>query len=108
MPETELRALMFFALVVQIVALILINRSVSASSTNAVIRHSLALRYFLAAIAAVTALILRLPQAQGLLTLGLVSQGDAFLALSLGVGLLVPLEVCKQVSRHSELLHKAI
>lgn len=99
MPETELRALMFFALIAQIVALILINRSVSTSLTNAVIRQSLALRSVLAAIAAVTALILLLPQAQRLLTLGLAFQGYAFLAL--GTGLLVSLEVCKQVSCHS-------
>ncbi len=98
-PDDELRALMFFALIAEIVALILINRSFSASLTTAVFRRNSALRYVLVAIAAVAALILFVPQAQELLTFGLVSHGNVFLALGLGVGLLVLLEVCKPVMR---------
>ncbi|KPF93719.1 ATPase [Novosphingobium sp. AAP83] len=99
MPDVELRALMFFALVAEIVALILINRSFSASLATAVIRRNSALRYVLAAIAAVTALILLLPQARELLAFGAISQGDMFLALGLGAGLLLLLEGCKPIMR---------
>lgn len=99
MPEMELRALMFFALIAEIVALILINRSFSASLTIAVVRRNTALRYVLAAIAAVTALILLVPQAQELLKFGSMAWADLLLALGLGLGLLVVLEGCKPVVR---------
>ncbi len=99
MPEVELRALMFFALIAQIVALILINRSFSASLSKAVIRRNVALRYVLAAIGAVTALILLLPQAQELLKFGSIDGDDMVMALGFGVGLLVLLEACKPVMR---------
>ena len=97
LPDEELRALIFFALIAEIVALILVNRSFSASLTKAVVRRNSALRYVLAAIAAVTALILMLPQAQELLKFGAITWADMALALGLGVGLLVLLEGCKPI-----------
>ena len=95
MPEMELRALTFFALIAEIVALILVNRSFSASLGEALIRHNAALRYVVAAITGVTALILVLPQAQAMLKFGSIAWRDMVLALGLGVMLLVLLEVCK-------------
>ncbi len=99
MPDVELRALMFFALVAQIVALILINRSFSASLTKAITRRNSALAYVLTVITGVTVLILALPQAQELLKFGSIAWVDMVLALGLGVGLLLFLEGCKPIMR---------
>ncbi|MEP7316887.1 MAG: cation-translocating P-type ATPase, partial [Sphingomicrobium sp.] len=95
MPEMELRALTFFALIAEIVALILANRSFSPSLGDALLRHNTALLYVTAAIAGVTALILFLPSAQTLLKFGSTSWNDMALAVGLGVGLLLLLEGCK-------------
>ena len=99
MPEVELRALTFFALIAEIVALILVNRSFSASLGQALVRHNAALRYVAVAIAGVTALILFLPQAQVLLKFGSIAWSDMALAIGLGVVLLVLLEGCKPLVR---------
>lgn len=99
MPETELRALTFFALVAQIVALILVNRSFGASLRQALVRHNAALRYIALTITGVTALILFLPSAQALLKFGSIAWSDMVLALGLGVVLLLLLEGCKPLVR---------
>lgn len=99
MPEAELRALIFFALISQIVALILVNRSFSASLGKALVRHNAALRYVIVAIAGVSALILFLPQAQVLLKFGSIRGGDMVLAVGLGAVLLIVLEACKSTVR---------
>jgi len=99
MPEVELRALTFFALIAEIVAMILVNRSFSASLGEALVRHNAALRYVAVAIAGVTALILFLPQAQVLLKFGSIAWSDMALAIGLGVVLLVLLEGCKPLVR---------
>lgn len=99
MPEPELRALIFFALIAELVALILVNRSFSAALGEAVLRHNAALRYVAAAIIGVTALILFLPQAQALLKFGSIAWSDMALAVGLGVILLVLLEGCKPLVR---------
>ncbi|WP_010215213.1 cation-translocating P-type ATPase [Sphingomonas sp. PAMC 26621] len=99
MPEAELRALIFFALIAEIVALILVNRSFSAALGEALLRHNAALRYVGVAIAGVTALILFLPQAQALLKFGSIAWSDMVLAVGLGVVLLVLLEGCKPLVR---------
>ncbi len=92
MPEPELRALTFFALIAEIVALILVNRSYSASLGEALVRHNAALRYVAVAITGVTALILFLPQAQSLLKFGSIAGSDMALAVGLGIVLLLLLE----------------
>jgi Ca2+-transporting ATPase len=99
MAEAELRALIFFALIAEIVALILVNRSLSASLRDALIRHNAALRIVAAAVAAVTALILFLPWAQALLKFGSIAWGDMVLAAGLGTCLLLLLEACKPRAR---------
>jgi Ca2+-transporting ATPase len=99
MPETELRALIFFALIAEIVALILVNRSFSASLGQALARRNAALRYVGVAIAGVTILILSLPSAQALLKFGSIDWTDMLLALALGVMLLLSLEGCKPLVR---------
>ncbi|QNA86841.1 cation-translocating P-type ATPase [Sphingomonas sp. So64.6b] len=99
MPEAELRALTFFALISAIVALILVNRSCTASLRDALVRHNAALRYVAFAITTVTALILFLPSAQALLKFGSIAWSDMALALGLGFTLLVLLETCKPLVR---------
>jgi len=99
MPEAELRALIFFALIAQIVVLILVNRSFSASLREAFARHNAALRYVAVAIVGVAALILFTPQAQTLLKFGSIARSDMILAVGLGMVLLVLLECCKPFVR---------
>ena len=99
MPEAEVRALVFFALIAEIVALILVNRSFSASLGEALRRHNAALRYVGAAIVGVTALILFLPAAQTLLKFGAIAWIDLVLAIALGLALLLMLELCKPFAR---------
>ncbi|BCA60285.1 cation-translocating P-type ATPase [Sphingomonas sp. HMP6] len=99
MPEAEVRALVFFALIAEIVALILVNRSFSASLGEALRRHNAALRYVGAAIVGVTALILFLPAAQTLLKFGAIAWIDLALAVGLGLALLLMLELCKPFAR---------
>jgi Ca2+-transporting ATPase len=107
MPEAELRALIFFALIAQIVALILVNRSFGASLGEALIRHNAALRYVAAAITGVTALILFAPQAQALLKFGAIAWSDMVLALGLGIILLIALESGKLLIRRFTFLRAA-
>jgi Ca2+-transporting ATPase len=99
MPESELRALIFFALIAEILALVLVNRSFSASLGEALVRHNAALRYIVAAICGATALILFLPRAQVLLKFGSIGSSDMLLAIGLGALLLVVLEGCKPLVR---------
>ena len=99
MPESELRALVFFALITELVALILVNRSFSASLGQALLRRNAALHYISAAIISVTALILFVPSAQTLLKFGSIAWSDMALAVGLGVGLLLLLEACKPLVR---------
>lgn len=101
MPEAELRALIFFALIAELIALILVNRSFGASLGEAVSRQNVALRYVILAIAAISALILFLPSAQVLLKFGSIAWSDMALALGLGVVLLVVLEGIKPLVRRS-------
>ncbi len=95
MAEAELRALIFFALIAEILALIFVNRSFSASLGDALLRHNAALRAVLIAVAAITSLILFLPWAQALLKFGSIAWTDMALAAALGVTLLILLEASK-------------
>ena len=99
MPEDEVRALVFFALIATLVALILVNRSFSASVGRALTRPNSALVYVGLAIAVVTALILFLPSAQMLLKFGSIASSDMALAGAVGVGLMLFLEACKPLVR---------
>ena len=99
MPETFLRAFMFFALVAEIIALILVNRSFSASISKALFRPNTALRNIIGTIVAITGLILFLPHAQALLKFGSIAWSDMALAIGLGAMLLALLEGCKPLVR---------
>ena len=94
-PEAELRAVIFFALLAEIVALVLVNRSFSASLRQALFRHNAALRYVGLAIIAVGALILAIPPIRALLRFGTMTSADLAVGAGLGLALLVVLESCK-------------
>lgn len=95
MPADELRALIFFALIADIVALILVNRSFGISLKSALTRRNAALGYVLACITGVAGLIFCLPAAQTLLKFGSIAGIDMAFALALGAGLMLSLELCK-------------
>ena len=97
MPAAEIRALIFFALIAEILALILVNRSFSASLGQAVRRTNPALRYVLVSIWAITALILFWPYAQKLLQFGSIAWPDMAMAAGMGFAVLVVLESSKAV-----------
>jgi Ca2+-transporting ATPase len=98
MPEDELRALVFFALIAQILAQILVNRSFSASLRQALGRRNTALRYVLIAVVAISAAILLWPRAQSMLQFGSISWPHMAMVVGLGILLLVGLETFKQVA----------
>ncbi len=95
MVESELRALMFFALIAAVLALTFVNRSFSASLGQALLRPNTALRMVLLAVTAITGAILFIPAAQTLLKFGKIAWSDMALAGGLGIILLVLLEVGK-------------
>jgi Ca2+-transporting ATPase len=96
MPELELRALMFFALVMAILVLAIVNRSFDASLAQALSRRNVALGYVVAAVVVIAGLILLLPGAQALLSFGSIAWSDMAMAAGLGTLLLVVLEAAKR------------
>jgi Ca2+-transporting ATPase len=95
MPDTEVRALTFFSLVLSIIGLIFVNRSFSASAWVTLRRHNLALRWVLAAVAAMLATTLLWPTARTLFRFGPLHMVDLAIVLGAGVFLLVFLEAMK-------------
>ena len=87
MPEGEVRALTFFALVGAILALIFVNRSFDTSVAHALIRGNRAMRFVLAAIAALSGVILWVPSVRVLLKFGPLHAAD--LAVAAGVVVLI-------------------
>jgi len=87
MPADEVRALVFFSLVVAIVALILVNRSAGASLFKAVARPNPALAITIPIVIATLAASLAWPDLRSLLRFGPLHMDD--ISVSLGVGLLV-------------------
>ena len=91
LPEADLRALVFTALVLVNMGLILVNRSFSASLWNAVRRPNRSLWILLGAVSAVLATALYWPAARGLFgfgTLHLNDLGACLAAGALSIGLL--------------------
>ena len=102
MPATEVRALTFFSLVLNIVGLIFVNRSFSASLVAALSRPNGALLKVMLAVAVMLATTLLWPAATSLLRFGPLHAKDLLLTFGAGVTLLVVLEAAKPVwRRHS-------
>ncbi len=96
--ENQIRAGVFFALIAEILALVLVNRSFTTAISEALLRKNIALRYVLLAVGAISALILGLPAAQHLLKFDGMSWPLIGLALLHGVVLLIILELCKPLA----------
>ena len=101
MPVPEVRALTFFGLVASILALILVNRSFSTSLMQALGRGNTILRYVFAAVIAISALIMLIPQIQTLLQFGYLRVIDLGIAVALGVMVFVILEVLKPLAKRA-------
>ena len=99
MPENEMRALTFFALVMSIVSLIFVNRSFGASLIAALRQPNKTLLWVLVAVAGALALTLLWPFAAKLFRFGPLHLDDLALTVGAGVLLLVVLEFSKRIWR---------
>ena len=99
MPVDEVRALTFTALVIAIVALILVNRSASASIIKAIRRPNLALAIVLPLVALMLAATLFIPFISALFRFKPLSLNDLILSLGAGVLVLLTLEIIKPLWR---------
>jgi P-type Ca2+ transporter type 2C len=95
MPETELRALVFFSLIMTIVSLILVNRSFSASLITAIRRPNTAFVWVLVAVALTLGLSLLWPTAKALFRFGPLHADDLTVTVMAGVTVLLVLEFLK-------------
>lgn len=105
MPDDELRALVYFSLVIVIVALILVNRSFSASLVRAVTRLKLPMVVVLSAVTLTLAASIRWPVGQSLFRFGPLHADDLVLTFAAGAVVLVILELVKPLwrERHARL-----
>jgi P-type Ca2+ transporter type 2C len=101
MPENEVRALTFFALVLVIVSLIFVNRSFTSSLVEAFTRPNRVLVLIIIFVTTVLTLSLAWPAAAGLFRFGPLHADD--LAITVGAALvsLVLLEISKYPLRHA-------
>jgi Ca2+-transporting ATPase len=100
MPEDEVRALAFFSLVISFIALIFVNRSLSASPLKALFRPNPALFIALPCVAAMLAVTLLWPTARALFRFGPLHADDLSLTLGVGVTVLITLELLKAVGHY--------
>jgi P-type Ca2+ transporter type 2C len=98
-PETEVRALTFFSLVMAIVGLIFVNRSFSASVVKALWRPNPSLRWVLTILAVISSLSLLWPVASHLFRFGPLHVDDLALTLGAGLVVLMVLEFVKPIWR---------
>ncbi len=96
-PPEEARTLAFIALVVCIVALVLVNRSFSASFLSAFFRPNPALLWIFLSIALVLAAALFWPPASSLFRFGPLHLDDLMVALGAGLLVLTVLELLKPI-----------
>jgi Ca2+-transporting ATPase len=99
MPVDEVRALTFFALVISIVALILVNRSASASLLKAIKRPNRALAIVLPLVVLMLGATLLIPFISKLFRFGPLHIDDLALTVGAGALVLVVLEVLKPLWR---------
>ena len=99
MPETEVRALTFFSLVMTVAGLVLANRSFSASPIKALRRPGSALLVVAAAVAVILFLTIAWPYARDLFGFGRLHIDDLVLAFSMGIGLVTAVEISKPIWR---------
>jgi len=102
MPLDETRALTFFALILTIVGLVLVNRALSASVLTALRRPNPALLWILAAVVAILTLTLAWPFAAELFRFGPLHPDDLALTAASGVVVFACLELIKHMRRRSK------
>jgi len=95
MPEDEVRALTFVALVLAIFSLILVNRSFSSSLRLAVVRPNAALLSILLGVCAVLGLCLNVPALRELFRFGPLHVDDLALTIGSALLILITLELLK-------------
>jgi P-type Ca2+ transporter type 2C len=95
MPDTEVRALTFFSLVMAIIGLIFVNRSFSSSIITALKRPNPALRWVLLTVSITLGLTLLWPFARTLFRFGPLHWNDLLITIAAGVVVLVVLEIAK-------------
>jgi Ca2+-transporting ATPase len=101
MPEGEVRALTFFALIAMILALVLVNRSFSTSLREALGQDNRALGLVFGAILLVAATILFVPAIQSILRFEHLRGLDLAVAAGFGGLLFLGLEMLKPLARRS-------
>jgi P-type Ca2+ transporter type 2C len=99
MPETELRALVFFTLVIVILTLILVNRSFKSSLGGAVGRSNPALLVVLGVVGAILASVVLWPVAQDVFRFGPLHFDDLALTAGSGLAVLLALQLLKPLWR---------
>nr|WP_249788042.1 cation-translocating P-type ATPase [Bradyrhizobium sp. IC4061] len=97
LPPEEARTLAFIALVVCVLALVLVNRSFSASFLSAFFRPNAALLWIFLLIALVLATALFWPPASGLFRFGPLHVDDLMITLGAGLLVLTALELLKPI-----------
>ncbi len=105
MPENEVRALAFFALVTCITALIFVNRSFSASPFAAFLQPSKALVIVLAVVATILGATLFWPMASTLFQFGPLHAHDLAVTTAAGIAVLLVLEFAKAVMHRLQRSH---
>ncbi|UFZ02830.1 cation-translocating P-type ATPase [Bradyrhizobium ontarionense] len=95
MPDDEIRALVFFALVFVIVSLVFVNRSFSSSLRDAFTRPNRVLLLVIAIVVAVLATSLAWPVAAALFRFGPLHADDLALTVGAGIATLIVLELAK-------------
>ena len=98
MPDGEVRALTFFALIAAILALILVNRSFSTSVMHALMGNNSALGYVFGVVAAISTFILLVPAVQRILHFEHLQASDLAVAVAVGSTLFLLLEVLKALA----------
>jgi P-type Ca2+ transporter type 2C len=107
MPDSEVRALTFFSLVLSIIGLIFVNRSFSSSAWVTLRRHNVALRWVLGAVTIMLATTLLWPAVRTLFRFGPLHLTDLAVVLGAGVLVLVFLEAMKGFLQRSARFGKA-
>lgn len=98
LPEGQWRALIFFSLIAAILALILVNRSFSAALAEAFSSKNRALLLVLAAIAAVSGLIVTIDPIRNFLKFELLDPAFGGVAIATGICVLAILERLKPMA----------
>jgi Ca2+-transporting ATPase len=101
MPPDEVRALAFFSLVTAIVALILVNRSASASLLQAIGRPNRALAIVLPFVCLMLGATLAIPALRDLFRFGPLHVDDLLLTVGAGISVLAVLEIAKPLLRRA-------